>query len=551
MYKKDKLVAERIWIIPALLILSAVILISIFSPYIPDYDGLAYFDTAKTIHQWLFTSHDFYLRVSNIDLISKSTVPVWPLTNGISVYITAIFLDLINANYIPILINSLYLFAFLYYIKEIRSTKYAIIAVLLLCSHTLFFRLFTTLTSEFSVGLWIYAFLLTLTSNHPRRGIYLTTLTIIGLLLRTIDIIFILMATSAYLAIHFGLWRDKKNFYSTFRYVILTLLLTSPIFFLHYKGAFEYVYSTSFGLTAESWKSLAGTSNRYELFFKYIQNINFYNSIIIPLTAFSLILVFYFRPTPTTIRSLAIIIGTAFSTCLPLFLASSLNIQVVFWIYSTIIFILCETSILLYPKILEYKKNSIIKTSAINYLFITLITINALFLLAQSWSQEVTYLKKQKFVSDISFKISNVLELEQGTPTIAANFRGVGALDILGLSFNRRNKFIYGGIDDIYSKNKNPTDYLNLKESTNFFLTAHENYFFAPHFGINDHIKETHEIFSKKSSELGFRKIQEISHDGRKVDIWYKPSAHAYPQYINFNDKWISWKMPLQIGTKD
>jgi len=527
----------------ALISLSAIVLINQFAPYIPDYDGLDYFRVAKIMNGWLFLPSDYRIWVK----AANDFAFFWPISNALSVFIAAIFYHTIDTNLLPALINTLYLFLFAAYLTKIRSASYVYMATLLLCSHTLFFRLFTTFTTEFSVGLWIFAFLLTLISNHERRGIYLAALIVFGLLLRTIDVVFILMAVFAYAVIQYALWKDRQQMFITLRYVGLSLLLSAPLFFQHYKVAFEYVYSVSFGATAASWKSLGGVSDRYDVILQYAKFIFLYNPLVIPVTV--LITAFCFYSKGISRRSVALVTGISLAVCFPLLMASSLNIQVVFWVYSALIFITCELGFSLFHAVAEKRNNSTIST-AIKNIFLFCISLGCVFFLARSWNYEVPYLRQQRDISKIADDISAILDTEPGTPTIATNYFGVGALDAPGLAWSRSSNYSYGGIDDIYSKDKNPAEYLKLKEATSFFIAAHENYLFAPHFGINDHIKETHHLFSVKSSELGFRKVQEISRDGRDFDIWYRPGVQAHLQYASFGDNWISWKLPLTIGSK-
>ncbi|MES2935161.1 MAG: hypothetical protein V4805_16930 [Pseudomonadota bacterium] len=543
MFKTDSSILKFIWLALAIITLAAIVLIGNYSPYIPDYDGLTYFNNAKIINSWLFNHTDFKLKNGD------AYVMLWPITNALSVIIAAVFFRVIDNNLLPTLINSLYIFLFATYLTKIRSATYAYIVTLLLCSHALFFRLFTTLTSEFSVGLWIFAFLLTLVSNHQRREVYLAALAIFGLLLRTVDIVFILSATTAYSAIHYSLWRDKQHVFKTLRYIGLVLILTTPIFFEHYKVAFEYIYSASFGRTAAVWKAMAGVTDRFDVTRNYGKFLFLYNPMAIPATV--LLVVFSLFAKAISNKQVAIIIGIAFSVCFPLLAASSLNIQTVFWIFSALAFISFELG----RQILSNEFSIIRKFNKIRALqgntFFIVISIFCMFFLHRSWRIEVPYLKQQKDLSEISFEISSVLNKAPGTPTIASNFHGMGALDVRGLSWKNASNFSYGGVADIYSKNMNSADYLLFDSSINFFITAHENYFFPTHFGINDRIKETHELFSDRSNVLGFRKITEISKKGRIFDIWYRPNIQYYLQYASFGDNWISSKLPLEIGTKE
>lgn len=342
MLQENKFINKVIWPILAIISLSAVVLINQYKPFIPDYDGLDYFRVAKGMNGWLTFPSNHRIWVTH----ANNFVSFWPITNAISVFITALFFHTIDTNLLPTLINSFYLFLFAAYLSKIRSVSYTYIATLLLCSHTLFFRLFTTFTTEFSVGLWIFAFLLTLMSNNERRGIYLVTLTILGILQRTIDIVFILMAVSAYAVIHYALWKNKQHIFITLRYVGLTLLVTTPLFFEHYKIAFEYIYSASFGANAASWKAMSGVSDRYDVIVQYSKLLFLYNPIVIPAAISVIVISFYMKGVSK--RATVLIVGISLSVCIPLLMASSLNVMVVFWVYTALCFIVCELGFLIY-----------------------------------------------------------------------------------------------------------------------------------------------------------------------------------------------------------
>lgn len=534
----EKIFKKINFILLGLMFFCSVVMIGKYSPYIVDYDGLMYFNFAKSVNSWLFNGgdHRFW-----IDLAENST-KYWPISNGIGVYFAALSLNVVSANYIPIFFNSLCFCVFLIYISKLRSQKYILISSLLIFSNLLIFRISNTLTTEFSVGLWIFTFLVTLDSTTKNRALYLIALTIIGLLLRTIDIVFILMSTAAYVTIHYVQFKDRKRIIETVKYVGLTLLITSPLFYKNYRVAYDYVYETSFGWTAESWKSLAGVSDRYDVIKQYLKSIYLYNFFIIPFLVLSLIFNI-FKNKKELLGKIAVL-GAAFSICIPLLMASSLNIQVVFWVYVCIVFVISENL-----NIIASSKESqkLLFRIGIFKWNLVLLSFVLFFYLVKSWNYENLYLERQKIISDIALDINRILSLDSANSVVSSNYRGVGPLDLIGLAFYASDQYAYGGIEDIYSKNKNPIDYLELKSNNNFYIAARENYFFAPHFGINHYIKEIYELFDQKSVSLGYKKIAELSNQGRYFDIWYKPGVHGYPL---MSDNWISRYLPLAIGTQ-
>jgi hypothetical protein len=526
------------FIILGIIFIVSIIMMGKYSPYIMDYDGLMYFNFAKSVNSWLFIggNNRFW-----IDLAENST-KYWPISNGIAVYFAAIFLNVVSANYVPIIFNSLCFFIFLIYISKIKSQKYILISSFLIFSNLLLFRISNTLTTEFSVGIWMFSFLVALDSNAKNRYLYLVILAILGLLSRTIDIVFILMSTASYTAIHYIQFKDRRRLIETVKSIGLTLLITAPLFYNNYRVAYDYVYQTSFGWTAESWKSLAGVSDRYDVLKQYFKSIYLYNHFIFPILFVSLFFNIV-RNRKEILKKLAVF-GAAVSICVPLLVASSLNIQVVFWVYVCIVFVIAENINIILEKESSKKKSYRCDIFRI-YLF--LFSVLFLFYVVKSWNYESSYLNRQKVISETAIQINKMLSLEPGGAVVSSNYRGVGPLDLIGLAFYNSDQYTYGGIEDIYSKNKTPVDYIKLKSDNNFFIAARENYFFAPHFGINHHIKEIYELFDQNSAGLGYKKIAELSNQGRYFDIWYKPGAHGYPL---MSDKWISRYLPLAIGTQ-
>ena len=545
MNNENYLESKLLWCIWGVITLSAVVLINNYSPYIPDYDGLSYFEYVKIYNDWQFNYGD--LKFSSFN--KNDTVYNWPITNALSVFFAAILSKTIDLNLIPTLINAIYLLIFMLYVSKIRSNTYACIAALLLCGHTFFYRLFTTLTSEFSVGLWIFALILTLISKHERRLIFLSALVVIGLFLRTIDIIFVLSSAGAYSTLHILLYKDKKHLLDTLRCIFLTLTLTAPIFFQHYRGAYFYVLETQSGVSKAAWQAMAGVFSRLDVSLRYVEYLNLYNSMQILVC---IIVIFWALFISKLIKnSIVIIIGTSLAAIFPLLISATINVQTTFWVFSAIAFIVCELTFdnitVMGKKLQNYASSNFLY----KYISLRIISLFSFTFMRMSWGVETQYLSQQKKVSEISFDIAKVLNIEPDNKFITANFRGIGPLDNLGLSWNSTQKLIEGSVSDIYTKEHDANYYLNFDKKVSFFISAHDNYFFPLSFGINDHVKEINAIFNLKSTNFGFIKVSEISKHNTNFDIWYRPSANPHLQFLDFKDKWIATNLPIEFGKKD
>jgi hypothetical protein len=541
---ENNFLTKLLWCFLGVIALSAIMLINHYSPYIPDYDGLSYFESVKIYNEWLFGFGELNFTGSLGDYATY-----WPITNALSVVIAAIFYDTLNLNLIPTYINSLYILIFAIYISKIRSVSYAYISILLLCAHTFFYRLFTTLTSEFSVGLWIFALLLTLIAKHERRFAYLSALVIIGLLLRTVDIVFILCATTTYVTLYYFLFKEKRYALLTLGSVGLTLILSLPIFWEHYKATYIYVLKSQTGISNVSWKAMSGVWGGFDVPLRYIEYIQLYNPLLLPITVVFALFAFY--STSINNKFLLITIATPLALIFPLFMSEYLNIQTTFWVFVPLIFIVCEIGFHLVPLIKARFNYS--ETFAFNLgrVGLVVLSIFTLLFIKKSWGYETQFLNQQKMVSEIAFEIAKVVNKIPETKFITSNFWGIGALDYNGLSWGNNHNIIYKGVADIYSKKKFASYYLDFDNQVNIFISAHDNYSFPLAFGINEHVKEINDLFKERSGELGFRQLTTITKYNQSFDIWYRPSTQAHLQFINFRDYWIATELPLDIGNED
>jgi putative flippase GtrA len=541
--KENPFMLKAVWLILGLITLSAIVLINNYSPFIPDYDGLSYFESVKIVNNWQFKVRDLKFPGAWV------FVSFWPITNGPSVMLAAIFRHTVDINLLPTMINALYLILFTVYISKIRSSSYAYVAILLLCANSFFYRLFTTLTSEFSVGLWIFAYLLTLLSTHNRRGLYLSALIILGVLLRTIDIVFVLCASTAYILLNYLLWKDKAHVLATLRSIGLTVILTAPLFFNHYKAAYIYVRESQSGISSVSWKAMADAFGGLDIPLKYVEYITIYNPLLIPLTIMVIILVLFSKALAN--KSALLIVGISFALIFPLLMAATINIMTVFWIFSVLVFIVCELGLNLWIKINNKINNFSIISTALNIFGIVVVSFFTLFFMHLSWGMETKYLQELKARSEIGFEISAVLKEIPGTKYVTSNCRGIGTIDNIGLSWGSSDELIEGSIQDVYSRKKNINDYLEFNDKVSFFISAHDNYFCPLMFGINDHVKALNNLFASKSQEFGFRKVSEIARNNTNFDIWYRPNVQQpYLQYAGFGDNWISSNLSIEIGSK-
>jgi len=545
MYKQNKYTIFLI-VIVAFLIYSSTYLISNFTPFIPDWDGLAYFDYVKQNNAFLF----------DIQYLSeqKKYGSIFPITNSLSVFLAVFIYGLFESNYIPLIINGFYLLIFTLYIKYIKNSLYACFAVILICSQTLFFRLFTTFTSEFAVGLWIFAFLLTLVSECRSKRMSLVFLTIIGSFLRNIDVVFVFSALFIYLLICRFFFKERKNFREVFLPIVIGQIIALLIFNTNYLIVYDYMKDVSTHEQVEVWKALAQVKGQFDVFIQYGRLVFLYNPYVLVLISITIVLFLFLFRKINNKKYLALVLSMPLSICLPLFSAKTLNIQVVFWVYVCLIFTICEFGMQIIKFIHQRFSNiSLSKKIIIQVVLIFCMICYMIHSVYNSWKYEVKYLSEIKHISEISFKITQNINSGFGGVMVSANFMGIGPLDILGLNFYNKpeNKYSDLALQDHFQHIDDFKKYLMPRLKSNYIILADENYFFPKIFPINQCIKETYHFFTNNLCNYGFKKINHISVKGKNFDIWYRPNTIIHLQYANHGDSWISSKVPLEIGRND
>lgn len=523
------------------LALSSLALVSNFSPFIPDFDGLHYFQLAEQVREWILGKGDGKLWIAN----SNSFLTGWPITNGPSVYFVAFFGELLNKNIAPVAINTIYLATFSWYVARIRGPWYALAACALLCAHSLFFRLFTTLTTEFGVGLWLVAFLITIDLKTSDRKWALWALVPIGLAMRTIDVVFVFCTTFAYLACQLIFFRRPGIFKNAAWQIGAPLLICVFVLWSQIETTFDYMQLASTGFSAAAWKSLAGVETRSDVVIRYFEYLWLYNPLVPSL--FAIALVSLFRRTHGWQKDSLQVVALAVSVMTPLLLAASLNIQVVFWVYAAMVFSIIEIIWITARDgvTVDHSRGS----SALKCLS-AIILIGALgYALPKSWAREAGYLAELSEQSQISRSISSTIKASEDIRSIATNYAGNGPLGNVGIGYASGRLFQYGGVRDFYTKNLDASSYVNFDESLNLFVAARENYSFPVHFGINDRIAETNAFMAKNGESMGFRQISSVVQKGKAFDLWYRPGIVVFPEFAATRDPWIAERLSFQVGT--
>ena len=76
--KENNIILKAMRFVFGLITLSAIVLINNYSPFIPDYDGLSYFEYVKIVNNWQFKVGD----LNFWDSLTNDFVSIWPITNG-------------------------------------------------------------------------------------------------------------------------------------------------------------------------------------------------------------------------------------------------------------------------------------------------------------------------------------------------------------------------------------------------------------------------------------------------------------------------------------
>lgn len=532
---------KLIWMLVALISIASLALVSVFSPFVPDYDGLAYFNQAKALREYFFYSTGEGVYRDN-PLMGVSGLWLWPVTNGPGVYAAAFLSEILGANYVPIFVNSLGVVVFSLALISRRGAGYATVVLILLCSNLFFFRLFTTLTSEFLVGLWLFLFLLFASDEDRSSSFYVWVLIFIGFALRTINVVFV-VAISCALIINLAFvesgWRRIRMYVAC---VAPPLMVVAALQWQHIQAVANYMLQASYGVSAASWRSLSGVSGRMDVFFKYVEYLILYNRAVVFLFVLAVLWGVFFCGKRRTKIAKSILIAVC--AVVPLFFAQSLNVQVVFWVYAAMVFVVAEVGAKFWESVNAIRVRKLIASVACLGLLVGWLSSSA-----ASWKQETRHLGHLSKLTDIKRSVVREFLDAPDVKYFASNYRGVGPLDLYGLNFNEKWSLQDGGVFDIYTKGKSVDAYLDINDKVNLFVVAHQNYFFPHHFGVNDVISETRRAFEMVGPKKGFKRVAEIREQGRVFDLWYRPGMNVFLQFLEYGDYWVASMVPVRIGT--
>lgn len=530
------------WLLVVMLGLAAVVLVGGFCPFVPDYDGLAYFGQAKDLREYFFYFGERGIGGNSLGGLYSNGVWRWPITNGPGVYAATFLSGLLGANYVPVFVNFLGAAVFTRILISKRGAGYTSIVLILLCSNILMFRLFTTLTSEFLVGLWLFLFLLFAVEADEQNVSYAWMLVLFGVALRTINIVFIFAVSGVLVLIWVARGGSWRRILKYFLCMAPPLILVAILQWAHVEAVIDYMFAVSYGTSAASWRSLAGVEGRLDVFLRYIEYLLLYNSVIVFLFCVAIVLWLWLGDADRPKLAKCFLVAIAAVT--PLFLAQSLNVQVVFWVYAALVFFIAEVGLIFWRRFSPSRRRG--GLAAIGCL--ALVAMGASLGIA-SWKWETRYLGQLAKLTEIRNAIAKEFADAFDVHYFASNYRGVGPLDLNGITFDQRRFFQNGSVVDIYSKGKSAESYLDVNEKVNIFVAARQNYFFPPHFGVNDVIPETYRLFQTEGPERGFMRIAEVEEQGRGFDVWYRPGMNVFLQFLEQGDRWIASTVPVGIGT--
>jgi hypothetical protein len=520
------------------IVLASLILVSLFKPFVPDYDGLAYYGWADIIRQWLMGEGDGKFTLKG----SEYSARFWPITNGPGVYFVALFGDLLDKNLAPAFLHGFYLLVGAFYIQRLRGTWYALGMVALLCGNSFFFRLFTSLTSDFGVGVWLMAFMATVAGEQAGRRRALWVLVPIGISLRTVDAAFIISIAGAYVLAEIVLYRRYSSVKSSLVEFGLPLFLTAAVLSSQFLMAFDYVRSTTFGVSADAWKSVGGVATRMDVVERYLEFMQLYHGWILYALVLAVVGVAFLRGESRRDAMRSIVIAGAVMA--PLVTAGALHIQVAFWVYVAIIFMILEVARhLLMSSSFGGRKTLVISIAGLA------LGASFLVMLADSWRRESRYLGQLSEYSELNETMLGVVRKGADVSYVATNYVGIGTISTAGISLALGRRLEDGNVRNVYTKGMPVDHYFDFDDRVNLFVAAHQDYNFPPHFGINEKTAEMAARFPAEAGELGFRHVAEVSERGRFFDIWYRPGLLVFPEFIAHGDKWIAGGLPLQLGS--
>ena len=481
---------------------------------VPGYDAVVYVNAAHSVRTGLVTGNAAcFTKVGAAGAVNWTGLP---FTNTLDVLLLAGAWGLLDYHLGVLAIHTAYLVLFALLARRLLGGPSALLLVVWAVSHPFFLHQYTSFLSEMKVGMLLA--LLVLALFHDRVEDHLRPLfwvTVLLLLLRAVDLFFVLPLAAAHAAFS---WRRKDRPGSAgaaTRSVGLACLVLSPLLAFEMTQAVPYLHRASYTDMAQNWRDMAGVSGTLSLVRSYVDGVAAYNrafgaGAVLAAAAGALLSL---RGDGGRLRSFR---GTALGTAVVFAVlgsAQSNNLMIVYWVYALLGAV---TVSLLKATFAE---------SRLALLACALVPV-AVVQNADGFARSRQALAEARPVMELARGVSTCLAAVE-SPAVFQNYVGIGPLDPLGLEVGGRTILDWVPVNRV-SYQTPLSAHLAALDRANVALIANRNFMWPPFMGLNRRTEELERYVAENSSRLGFVKARHLLFEGdpsRFVDVYTRTSG--------------------------
>ena len=500
----------------ALLIGLGLILATSARGIVPGYDAVEYVRTAHFIHAGLLGD-----AAAGFTRMGAAVAVTWarlPFTNTLDVLLLGLAYDVADYHLSVVLIHACYLLLFAYLARRLLGRAPALLLLVWATSQTYFLHQFTNLLSEMKVGMFLALFVVALFHDDVQsRRWPLFWITVLLLLLRTADLLFILPLVVAHAAF---VWRradGPRTAVAAAKAVGLACLVLLPLLVHELKGLIPYLYLASYSDMAQNWRDMAGVSGKWDLVMSYVTGVAAYNrdfaiSAVLAIAVGAALSLRDSRHRLTLFRGTVVGSLVVFAV---LTSAQSNNIMIVYWVYALLgVVAVCLLKALLMERHLALLAYALIPVAIAQ-------NANAF---SRANDVLIEALPVQELAESVCKGMAGVSQ-----PSVFQNYAGIGPLDPHGLEIASPTVVGWVPVNSI-SYNTPLSAYLEALDRANVALIANRNFLWPPYIGINRRTEELARYVGENASRMGFTRARRLMFDAdpsRFIDVYTRSTPTA------------------------
>jgi hypothetical protein len=485
---------------------------------VPGYDGLAYLNAA--------------LRV-NVGFISGDWMLLWrglPFTNTLDVLLLALLYKLVDYHIGIWLIHTAYVVVFFALLRRVLDVTTTALIFLWAISHALFLHQYTQFISEMKVGMFLILFTVYLFHDEKvERARPLFWITILLLLLRVINILFVLPLAAAYAVIRWRKGADWKQVFAGLQPVALALLFLSPLLLAEMWSVIPYMYKASYSDMAQNWRDMAGVTGKWSLLLSYGDNLMLYQRALV-IGAMSVIaLGLVLHVTPATVRlvqfrNYAVATLVIFGVLMQ---AQSNNVMLAYWLYMFLG--LSALAVVV----------AVLRPVQVGLVACLLVPV-ALYVNYSSFKHMNQSIAQQRPTMELANGLAQSIAAVP-KPAIFQNYYGIGPLDFQGLEI-AANRIVGRPPVNNVSYNTDLSAYLAALEAANVVFIANRNFMWPTFLGVNHKTEAIAREVSVRAEQLGLIRASRLHSDSdaaNYIDVYLRPTVTVKLKYLQFGDHWL------------